>query len=148
YGEGPSLTRRDPDDEFDPVVHVAAELSLPERLMRELGSVLTPERMPIAEFLVGNLDERGFLECSDEEAARALDVSLDEVRIVLRELQQQEPVGIGARDLRECLLLQLDFLETQDITCPHVREIISQHLEQLGEHKFSRIAQELHISSA
>jgi RNA polymerase sigma-54 factor len=142
------MSRRDPEEEFDPVVHVAAELSLPERLMRELGSVLPPERMPIAEFLVGNLDERGYLECSEEEAARILDVPLEEVAAVLGELQQQEPVGIGAHDLKECLLLQLDFLEAQGITCPRVREIVTDHLGQLGEHKFSRIAQELHIGSA
>jgi RNA polymerase sigma-54 factor len=69
---------------------------------------------------------------------------------VLRELQQQEPVGIGARDLRECLLLQLEFLEAQGTVPPqpHVRAIITDHLEQLGEHKFSRIAQEMHIASA
>ena len=148
YEEGPSLSRRDPDEDFDPIVHVAAEMSLPERLMRELGSVLSLEQMPIAEFLVGNLDERGFLECSVAEAARILEVEPHEVEAVLRELQQQEPVGLGARDLRECLLLQLDFLEAQGATEPHVRAIITSHLSQLGEHKFSRIAQEMRIASA
>jgi RNA polymerase sigma-54 factor len=148
YEEGPSLSRRDPEEDFDPVVHVAAELSLPERLLGELGAVLPPAQMVIAQFLVGNLDERGFLECSVEDAARILEVSPAEVEAVLRELQQQEPVGIGARDLRECLLLQLDYLESQGLSAPHVRTIVTDYLEQLGEHKFSRIAQELHISSA
>ncbi len=148
YEEGPSMARRDPEEDFDPVVHVAAEMSLPEHLMRELGSVLGADEMAIAEFLIGNLDERGFLDCSVEDAAMALGVEPGAVAAVLRELQQQEPVGIGARDLKECLLLQLDFLEGQGITCPHVREIVTHHLEQLGEHKFSRIAQEMRISSA
>jgi len=148
YEEGPSLSRRDPEEDFDPVVHVAAELSLPERLLGELGAILPLEQMVIAQFLVGNLDERGFLECSVEDAARILEASPAEVEAVLRELQQQEPVGIGARDLRECLLLQLDYLESQGLTAPHVRTIVTDYLEQLGEHKFSRIAQELHISSA
>jgi len=148
YEEGPSLSRRDPDEDFDPVVHVAAELSLQERLLRELGAVLTPDQMGIAEFLVGNLDERGFLECSVAEVARALEVPAAAVEVVLRELQQQEPVGIGARNLQECLLLQLDFLAGQGLNPPHVREVVSKHLGQLGEHKFSRIAQEMHISSA
>ena len=74
--------------------------------------------MPIAEFLVGNLDERGFLECSVEEVARILEVSVAEVRAVLMELQAQEPVGIGSRDLKECLLLQLDYLEARGTTAP------------------------------
>ena len=60
-----------------------------------------------------------------------------EVRAVLMELQAQEPVGIGSRDLKECLLLQLDYLEARGTTAPHVREIIERHLAQLGEHKFS-----------
>jgi RNA polymerase sigma-54 factor len=147
YEEGPSMARRDPDEDFDPMVRVAAEMSLPEHLMRELGAVLAPEQLPIAEFLVGNLDERGFLDCTVEEAARALEVDPAEVEAVLRELQQQEPVGIGARNLRECLLLQIDYLAEQGIRHPHVRDIVSRYLEHLGEHKFSRIAQELRISS-
>ncbi|MGH2356241.1 MAG: RNA polymerase factor sigma-54 [Chloroflexota bacterium] len=148
YEEGPSMARRDPDDDFDPMVHVAAEMSLPERLLRELGAVLTLGQIAIAEFLIGNLDDRGFLECSVEEAARVLEVTSAEVEVVLRELQQQEPIGIGARNLQECLLLQVDYLAGQGITCPYVREIVGEHLGQLGEHKFSRIAQELHIGSA
>ncbi len=148
YEEGPSMSRRDPEEDFDPVVHVAAEMALPEHLMRELGSMLGPDDMAIAEFLIGNLDERGFLDCSVEDAALALDAEPVAVAAVLRELQQLEPVGVGARDLRECLLLQLDYLESQGITSPHVREIVTNHLDQLGEHKFSRIAQEMRISSA
>lgn len=148
YEEGPSMSRRDPDDDFDPMIRVASEMSLQEHLIRELGAILQPDQMLIAEFLVGNIDERGFLDCPVAEAARVLEVDIAEVEWVLRELQQQEPVGIGARDLRECLLLQIDYLATQGLTAPHVREIVTDHLDQLGEHKFSRIAQEMHIATA
>jgi RNA polymerase sigma-54 factor len=147
YEEGPSMARKDPEDDFDPMVRVATEMSLSEHLLRELGSILLPDQMEIAEFLVGNLDERGFLDTTVEDAARILDRTPEEVEAVLKELQQQDPVGIGARDLRECLLLQVDWLATQGITHPHVRTIIEKHLEQLGEHKFSRIAQEMRVSS-
>ncbi|HEU5316167.1 MAG TPA: RNA polymerase factor sigma-54 [Chloroflexota bacterium] len=147
YEEGPSMARKDPDDDFDPMVRVASEMSLQEHLMRELGSVLTPEQMLIAEFLVGNLDERGFLDTTVDDAAYQLGVAPEEVEAVLKELQQQEPVGVGARDLRECLLLQIDWLAEQNITHPHAREIIENHLDKLGEHKFSRIAQEMRVGS-
>jgi len=147
YDEGPSMSRRDPEDDFDPMVHVASEMPLQERLLQELGATLTPAEMIIAEFLVGNLDDRGFLDTTVEEATRVLEVTPEEVEEVLKELQQQEPIGIGARDLRECLLLQVDYLVEQGISAPHVRTIVEQHLDKLGEHKFSRIAQELHISS-
>lgn len=147
YEEGPSMARKDPEDDFDPMVRVAAEMSLQEHLLRELGAVLRPEQMIIAEFLTGNLDERGFLDTTVEDAARVLECSVEEAQEVLEELQQQEPVGVGARDLRECLLLQVDYLAQQGITHPHVRDIIADHLSQLGEHKYSRIAQEMRISS-
>ncbi len=90
--------------------------------MRELGSVLGADEMAIAEFLIGNLDEQGLSRrlFRGEDAAMALGVEPPGRRPT--ELQQQEPVGIGARDLKECLLLQLDFLEGQGITCPHVRD--------------------------
>ncbi|HEX2032693.1 MAG TPA: hypothetical protein VHS99_00785, partial [Chloroflexota bacterium] len=148
YDEGPSMARRDPDDDFDPLGHVAAEPTLQEHLLRELGAVLAPAQLAIAEFLVGNLDERGFLECSVAEAARALGVDEAAVVAVLRELQQQEPVGIGARDLRECLLLQLDYLAERGVRPPHVRAIVADHLRALGEHKYSKIAQALRVPSA
>ena len=70
------------------------------------------------------------------------------VRAVLRVLQAEEPVGIGARNLRECLLIQIDHLEERGLSQPHAREIVSQFLTELGEHKFGRIAHELKISAA
>ncbi|CAA9226671.1 MAG: RNA polymerase sigma-54 factor RpoN [uncultured Chloroflexi bacterium] len=147
YEEGPSMSRKDPEDDFDPMIRVASEMSLQEHLMRELGAVLRPEQFEIAEFLVGNLDERGFLEVSVEHVAMILERSEEDVQTVLKELQSQEPVGIGARDLKECLLLQIDWLAEQGITHPHARKVIENHLDQLGEHKYSRIAQEMRISS-
>ena len=55
-------------------------------------------------------------------------------------------MGIGARNLRECLLIQLDYLEQLGVEQPYAREIITHHLVELGEHKFGRIAHELKIS--
>jgi RNA polymerase sigma-54 factor len=66
---------------------------------------------------------------------------------VLKALQSLEPPGIGARNLRECLLIQMEYLETLGVQQPFVKEIISTHLTELGEHKFSKIAQDLRISS-
>ncbi len=135
------------DDEFDPLTQVAAQMTLPERLLSELQSLLPSEDMPIAEYLVGSLDERGYLRCSVEEVADLFDTDTTRVELVLRHLQSLDPIGIGARDLRECLLIQLDYLEQQGISHPYAREIIKRHLTQLGEHKFGRIASEMGIST-
>ncbi len=138
---------RSTEDEFDPITQVAAEISLPERLLTELRAVVQPELMQVAEYLVGNLDEKGYLQTTIEEAAYECEVEPFEAELVLRLLQSLEPAGIGARNLRECLLIQLDYLESLGIRQPFAREIIGTHLTELGEHKFSKIAQDLRISS-
>ena len=51
-----------------------------------------------------------------------------------------EPIGVGARDLRECLLIQLNYLEQAGMYQPFAREIISRFLQQLSEHKYGQIA--------
>jgi RNA polymerase sigma-54 factor len=135
------------DDEFDPLTQVASEETLAERLLSELGVILDEEDLPIAEYLVGSLDDKGYLSCTVDEAAYELEVPVQRVRKVLTILQGLEPIGVGARNLRECLLIQLDYLERNDVTQPHAREVIEDHLFDLGEHKFGKIAHELHIST-
>ena len=135
------------DEEFDPLTLVAAEETLAERLLADLGSLLDDEDMRIAEFLVGSLDDKGYLSCTVDEVAYELDVEARRVRRVLETLQGLEPVGVGARSLRECLLIQIDFLARNGVEQPYAREVIDGHLMELGERKFGRIAQELHIST-
>ena len=147
YEDPGERNNRAPDDEdFDPLTRVASEQTLAEKLMMDMGAVLPEQDMPIAEYLVGSLDEKGYLAARIEEVAYDLDVEVDRARAVLRVLQAQEPVGIGARNLRECLLLQIQHLEERGLSQPHAPEIVTQFLTELGEHKFGRIAHELKIS--
>src|SRR5215470_17151040 len=147
YDDGSDSRNRAPDDEeFDPLTRVASEQTLAEKLLMEMGAMLPDEDMPIAEYLVGSLDEKGYLAVKVEDVAYELDVSIDKVRAVLRVLQAQEPVGIGARNLRECLSIQIAHLEERGLSQSHALEIVTQFLTELGEHKFGRIAHELKIS--
>src|SRR5919201_1127503 len=147
YDDPAERSSRSPDDEdFDPLTRVASEQTLAEKLMMDMGAVLPEEDMSIAEYLVGSLDEKGYLAAKIEEVAYDLDVSVDRARAVLRVLHAQEPVGIGARNLRECLLLQIQHLEERGSSQPHARDIVTQFLTELGEHKFGRYAHELKIS--
>jgi RNA polymerase sigma-54 factor len=134
------------DDDFDPLTKVASEQTLAERLIWDLGTILPDADMKIAEYLVGSLDEKGYLSCTVEEVAYELEVELQNVRAVLKALQSLEPIGIGARNLRECLLIQLDYLEQQGLHQEYAREIVSGYLMEMGEHKFGKIAQELKIA--
>src|SRR5207248_5280597 len=95
-------------------------------------------------YLVGNLDDQGFLGCSVQAAAAQLGVSLNRVERVLKVLQHTAPAGVGARDLRECLLIQLEDLRARG-TVPvanFVEKVISEYLTELGEHKFTIIRSE------
>ncbi len=134
------------DEEFDPITIVAAEMSLSERLLTELTAVLNNEEMPIAEFLVGSLDERGYLATSLEAVAHAFNIEEDIVEKVLKELQMVAPPGVGARDLKECLLIQFQFVIENGTNAPNVKELIESHLTALGEHKYGYIAQQMGIS--
>jgi len=135
------------DEEFDPVSLVASEPTMRERLMDDLRSALPRSQHPIADYLVGNLDERGFLMTDPDQLADELGVEPQRVRRVLQILQRVGPPGIGALDHRECLVLQLDYLQRETGTePPHVRRILTDYFVELGEHKFHQIAQKLGIA--
>ncbi len=83
------------------------ELSLIEHLMTQLSlDEFTEEQRKIGEFLIGNIDENGYLMVEVEEVADMLGVSAEEVEEVLQRIQRFDPTGVGARNLRECLMVQ------------------------------------------
>lgn len=135
------------EDDFDPFTQVAAQMSLAERLLNELQSMLSADEMAIAVYLVGNLNDNGYLQTTVDEAAFQLGKPVETIQHVLSVLQSLEPIGIGARDLRECLLIQLGYLKTEGITNAVATTIVESHLQELAEHKFSKIAGELGVSS-
>jgi RNA polymerase sigma-54 factor len=128
------------DEEFDPTTRVAAQISLAEHLTLSLQAQYDLEDAPIIEYLVGNLDDDGRLLCSVEEVVDLFNVDPEQVERMVRSLQSMEPVGVGARDLRECLLIQLTYLQSQGQHQPFAREVISRYLTQLSEHKYGQIA--------
>src|SRR5438552_12471507 len=110
--EGTSLMARDDEegDEFDPIVRAEAEQTLAEYLSWNVR-VLLPKRLHVvAEYLIGNLNDNGYLEGSLEDAAAACQVSLEDVARVLEVTQSIAPWRLGARAIRECLLIQITTL--------------------------------------
>lgn len=134
------------DDEFDPLMLVAAPPSLGESLIRDLRASLPEADHFIAEYLIGSLNDQGYLESSIEEVAATLGIDADRVERVLLKLQEVGPVGVGARDVPECLLLQLRRLRQENVDHPYVEQIIREHWTDLGEHRYGAIAQALGIS--
>lgn len=138
--------REEEDESLDALNIVADQRSLSEHLLVELTAVLEDEDMPIAEYLVGELDERGFLETDLSVAAASLEVPLARVEHVLSALQTVGPVGVGARTVQECLLLQLERWEQTGVSDPLARLLIEEHLDSLGQGKYSQLARHLGVS--
>src|SRR4029079_19004230 len=90
---------------FDSLV---AGTSLQESLMEQVRmSELTEEQRPTAELIIGNIDDYGYLKSTVEELGFSGNVAPEKVTEVLKVIQTFHPPGVGARDLRECLMLQL-----------------------------------------
>jgi len=145
--EGQNLALRDDDEELDPIARAEAEMTLAEYLAWNVRVLLPKPLHAVAEQIVGNLNDVGFLETPLEEIAQQTGAELSDVRRALAAIQSIEPWGLGARDTRECLLIQLDRLaEIGEEAPPNVRRIVADHLRELGEHKFGDISQALRIS--
>lgn len=82
-------------------------MDLKAHVLGQLRLMVAPPLLPIAEHLVESLDSYGYLRTEVEDVALFLNASLEDVERVLEQLQACDPPGVGARDLRECLLLQL-----------------------------------------
>jgi RNA polymerase sigma-54 factor len=136
------------EEDFDPLARVQDAASLEEVLLWQMQAIITPDDLPIAEYLIGSLDSHGYISTSVEEVARILRVELERVQRVLGLLQMQEPVGVGARNLRECLLIQLQWFREQNKPHQLAETLVAKYLPQLGEHRFMDIAREVHVPSS
>ena len=140
------VATRDDTGDFDPMSLIASEEPIDRQILGDARAILDASEHVIAEYIVESLDERGFLTVSVEEIATVLGRSSDEVMMVLEVIQDVAPIGVGARDLRECLILQVEYLRHsgQEVPAPVLR-IIETHLSEFGSHKYGQIAKELGI---
>lgn len=135
-------------DEFDPLMTVAAPFSLWDSLRRDMHIALPERDYPVVDYLIGSLNDQGFLDSPVEEIAVCLQRDVADVLRVLDKMRELGPTGVGARDVQESLLLQLDELERSSIANPHIRAIITDHWRDFGEHRYGVIAREMGISYA
>ncbi|MDQ4045089.1 MAG: RNA polymerase sigma-54 factor, partial [Chloroflexota bacterium] len=135
------------DEDFDPLSIVASRADPREAILSDARILLEPREHPVAEYLIDSFDERGFLNEEVTTLASEIGVPCDEVVEVLEVIQDIAPVGVGARSLAECLHLQADFLRRSGEEVPeHVSYLIDNHLDDLGAHKFGKLARQLGIT--
>lgn len=145
YGTGLRASRRkDPYEELPALEEtVGVEMTLQEYLLWQLRmSDLGPEQMRIGSYIIGNLDEDGYLKVPLEEIAQDLGVKVEEVEEVLKVIQDFDPPGVGARDLRECLLIQV----RQREDAPELLErLLTQGFEDLMKRDLKRLSERLGV---
>jgi RNA polymerase sigma-54 factor len=99
----------------------------------------------IAQYLIGNLDNNGYLRATTAEVAGCLGVHINQVRLVLGKLQACSPAGVGARNIQEYLLLQL---RASGKATPLAAQVIVHHLAALASGKLEQIARQLAVPVA
>jgi RNA polymerase sigma-54 factor len=100
------------------------------------------EDVAIGEVIVGNIDEDGYLRVSTDEIALACGVDAAQVEPVLERIREFDPSGVGARDLRECLLIQARFLGMRGSV---VERILLHHIHDLETRRYRQIARALGV---
>lgn len=117
---------------------LTAETSLAEHLIEQVRDTnLNEEQRVIAELLIGNIDDYGQLKATLDELAAATNLPADKISDVLNVIQSFDPPGVGARDLRECLMLQLERSGQQE-TLEYL--IIRDFMDALGKRRIPDIA--------
>ncbi len=122
---------------------IVAPLTLQEHLIEQIREGgLDEQRQGDAKIIVGNLTDHGYLDAPLEELAIQLQIPLERLEDALATIQNFDPPGVGAADLRECLLLQLDFL---DLGAGLEAEIVDEHLDEVARNHFPQLAKKLHL---
>ena len=141
YGYNPRMSEE--HDEFPIENTLTRPPNLTDHLTWQLSmSDASPRIKEIGSFIIGNIDEDGYLRATDEEIAAGGGYTPEEVAAAVRAVQGLDPIGVAARDLRECLLLQLQFLEIDD---PLVEAVIRDHWDDFMQRRFVALAKNLGI---
>ncbi len=132
------------EDEEQRELPLARPVTLQENLLRQLRIFVTSkDEVMIGEILIGNIDEDGYLQITLEEVAKELGFELSKVEAVLSLIQGFEPMGVGARDLKECLLLQL---KSKDMEGSLAWQIVDSFLEDCARKQYNKISKALKVS--
>ena len=132
------------DEKASPFNFITNEKSLKDFLKEQITELnLTSKERILTEYMIESLNEKGYLDITLEEITNELYEEHEEVELALTIVQGLEPLGIGARTLKECLIIQLRKKKTlNDIT----ETMINNHLEDIADNKYQVIAKRLKIS--
>jgi len=115
-----------------------------EHLLWQLRLSKAPDKIrAVAEVVIGNIDEDGYLKATEEEIAKMSDADNETVKQAIALVQEFDPAGVAARDIKECLILQIKALGLGNTL---VQSFIEEHLEDIKKKKYENIAKRFGIS--
>ena len=118
--------------------------SLQDYLLTQLGTATNNDTdYKLGEYLIGNIDDNGYLTIGLDGISRDLNIKRDKIEEILSLIQSFDPPGVGARNLEECLLIQAKYLDIDDVK---IEKIIKNHLQDLAQKSYKKIAKDLKIS--
>ncbi|MEN1967053.1 RNA polymerase factor sigma-54 [Lentibacillus sp. N15] len=134
-------------DETNPFDYIPArEQGMREQLLDQMQWLnITQAERELLHYLILNLDENGYLSVDPAETSENFSITITEINRGIEQLQQLEPIGVGARNLKECLLLQARCYYPDE---PLLECLIMDYLEDLANRKWHNIARSLNISLA
>ncbi len=127
----------------DPFNYAAVKPSLKDFLKEQLLDL--DERkaiLAICDYIIENLDEKGYLDCKIEDIAAEVEVPPELVKHALARVQDLEPAGVAARDLKECLKIQLRKKKISDLI---IYQMVDGYLEFIAENKIRQLAKQLDL---
>lgn len=115
-----------------------------EHLLWQLRLSKAPDKIrAVAEVVIGNIDEDGYLKATEEEIAKMSDTDNETVRRAIALVQGFDPAGVAARDIKECLILQIKAIGLENTL---IQSFIEEHLEDIKKKKYENIAKKFGVS--
>jgi len=124
---------------------VASEDNLTEHLLSQLSfTALKGDQIDAGIYVIETIDGNGYLNIENSEVADKFRMTEDDVEEIIQTIQTFEPAGVGARDLKECLLIQV---QMKELANKLVIEMINNHLEELARNRLKEIAKKTSFTS-
>lgn len=115
-----------------------------QHLLWQLRLSKAPDKIRVvAEMVIGNIDEDGYLKATEEEIAKMSETDIESVKKAIEVVQGFDPAGVGARNLKECLILQIRALGLENTI---IKSVIEEYLDDIKKKKYEHIARKLAIS--
>jgi len=135
------------DGDGDFMYNLRAEVTLHDYLTELLHSSLPSEKWRIGEYIISNINDSGYLDGSVEEFCLDLNADVDEIESVLAVIQTFDPPGVGARDLHECIRIQLERLAEDDQGNAVALAMVREYWQEMLGGKIGRIARRLKVTA-